>query len=209
MGPFSRQPLPQHQGHRIWEGAWWRQGHRRKNAQSYWWAGPGPMLQKAEHLSARLPWSCAGGTTCGHAHAHTDNTVFSTPLQHCFPCLPPLPNHRDLKAALQAGGPLAALCCLSWALCWSSSGPAGPEIRRGARTGALPYTPPTSQDIQVTSFVRHLTQKGNSSPIGQKTLPSSIPPVNAGVPGQSALGVWPCWAAQPLQPHSSCSFTYS
>lgn len=144
-----------------------------------------------------------------HTHKHTDNTVFSTPLQHCFPCLPPLPNHRDLKAALQAGGPLAALCCLSWALCWSSSGPAGPEIRRGARTGALPYTPPTSQDIQVTSFVRHLTQKGNSSPIGQKTLPSSIPPVNAGVPGQSALGVWPCWAAQPLQPHSSCSFTYS
>lgn len=96
---LSEQPLPPHQGHKLWSN---------------------PLVRKAKHLSARLP-SGLGGRSHPHTH-HQEKadpgTVFVPHLSAVFltpvPLAPPQP--RPHFKGSSPGRHLAALCCLNWAL---------------------------------------------------------------------------------------------
>lgn len=109
MGHFSERSLPPlhtHEGHKLWSNPLTEECPTR-------WARPGLLVQKAKHLSARLPGGWVGGATCTHPQEKADPPP-------CFPP-PPVSSVPDCPIALllltrPAGRPHAALCCLNWAL---------------------------------------------------------------------------------------------
>lgn len=95
---LSEQPLPPHQGHKLWSN---------------------PLVQKAKHLSARLP-SGLGGRS--HPHTHTlkrklIRALCPSPVRSVpDPCPLAPPQPRPHFKGSSPGRHLAALCCLNWAL---------------------------------------------------------------------------------------------
>lgn len=133
------------------------------------------------------------------------STTWKSGLIWCSICLTWLqPQLRELVAVALL--PSCGWFCLqSYTLPQNSAGQDGPGTSCRA-----PYLPPWAQRAGVSpgASLHHTcshvtrtppeqlpqTQKGNDPTWAE----NSIPPANAGVPGNSSLGIWPHLAAQPI-----------
>lgn len=115
--PLLRATTPRHQGHSTWEGV--GAGTRQRVPSLTDRQGQAPWCRRPSTCLLNLHWAGREVPPAYPSERADPRPCVAHPLQCCLPCPPPLPSHHLLKAAFQAGRPLAALCCLLWALCWS------------------------------------------------------------------------------------------